>query len=310
MEMPASWSEVRPLLLPKVRERYFLSFAEGPPRLFRPLGRDLAVGLVLDHPKLVVYLTEPMLADWGLSADEVFEAATENLLRRTPGKPFEQLAPGLYRSPWQDGYDATRLLFIPLMASLSLAGSPVAVPLTRNALLVAGSDDPVGLASMFQAVRQGLSREELLTPVPLRLDAGEWSAYAPADASWLDVIVSHEAELYREQSLDLARHHAENKVKTHVALLLPVRSADRLLFTLTHWPSEGEALLPVANHVTLGTVGDPRLRAYAFEDALRHFGHYLREEPGFPRRYRSAGFPTAEELEAAPSTPLASLVSG
>jgi hypothetical protein len=307
-EEPARWEDVRDLLIPIVRLRSFFSQVGERPKAHWLVGGDLAAGVMVEHPKLVIYVTAEMLTDWDVEAEVLFKTAQRNLARRTRGK-LEERSPGLFQTPWNDTRDASRLALPSLFTNGDhrVAGQPVAVALSRNHVLVTGSEDPLALDAMFAVVRERFDREDFLSPVPVILDEDRWLDYVPENSLWRDLIATHRAELYRQQGLDLDKHYADQN-DLLVALLLPVRVQERLRFTLTNWPGPVDTLLPMADWVTLGKIGSPNLRAYAWADAHQHFGNYLQKESLFPTRFRTSGFPTQAELAAAPSIPMQDLL--
>ena len=298
-EHVATWDEVRPRLVPIVRDRYFFSRPDGIARVFLPLGDDLAVGIVIEDPKKMIYFSVEMLAYWDVSIKLIFTVACQNLFRRTSGK-LQEVSEGVYRSPWSDKFDASRLA-LPHLFSAPVQGKPVAVAVSRNIVLVTGSEDNAGLDAVWQAVRTARTREDFLSPTPMMLDT-EWVPFLPENLAWRRALKAHRAELYRTQSADLEEHFKE---KVQIALLLPVEDA----FHVTNWPPKPVTLLPVADWVTLGTIGGSSLRACNWADFRTHFASYLGDELGFPVRISAQGFPTPEELEAVPSISLPELLS-
>lgn len=298
-QVTATWDEVRLRLVPIVRDRYFFARPGSVPRVCLPLGDDLAIGIVIEDPKRMIYFSEEMLEYWEVSSKLVFTVACQNLFRRTSGQ-LNEVSPGVFLSPWSDKLDASRLA-LPHLFKADVKGKPVAVALSRNIVLVTGSEDKTGLDTLWESVEAARTRENFLSPSPMMLDT-EWVPFQPENLSWRKALKAHRAELYRTQSVALEEHF---KDKLHVALLLPVENS----FHVTNWPNKPVTLLPVADWVTLGTIGSSTLQACTWADFRTHFASYLSDEVGFPARITAHGFPTPAELAAVPSITLPELLS-
>jgi len=72
---------------------------------------------------------------------------------------FLELKPGLYQSPWQDDFDASRLLIPELFYRLKLCGDPVVAIPNRNCLYVTGAKDYQNLNRLAEIVTYQLEQD-------------------------------------------------------------------------------------------------------------------------------------------------------
>src|SRR4051794_6450506 len=105
------------------------------------------------------------------------EPARRNLDEATQG--YAKVGEHLYVFLSGDSYDATRLVLVDRIRALELEGRPVAMVPNRDTLLVAGSDDEVGLAMMAELAAKGAEEGYPLSDVPLILGEEGWSDWLP-----------------------------------------------------------------------------------------------------------------------------------
>jgi hypothetical protein len=104
-------------------------------------------------------LPKSVIRDWGASPSEL-EAAVKARLLRDADREWEQLEPGLWASPWRNHEDASRLFVPELVQKLKVKGKPVALCPRPTVLLVTGSEDPDGLAAMYDTANMHATAAE------------------------------------------------------------------------------------------------------------------------------------------------------
>ncbi len=147
------------------------------------VANRIRTSFVIDSSKAIRFVTDVELAVLALNEGSLFELAIANLEVRST-RPLLQVAAGVYVSPYEDDYDATRLLLPQLFTSLKLKGAPVAFVPNRSTLIVTGSEDVPGLIEAFARVRlaqKGDSRP--VDAAPLRLAGDEWAVWLPPTSS-------------------------------------------------------------------------------------------------------------------------------
>jgi len=207
--------EARSLIMPRVRERAYWetvkkSMADkgtegkySPPKIFA--GGHLTLTVVLDSPKTIRDFSKASMEKMGLTDDIAFEIAVENLKRRPGG--FEELRPGLYRSVWNDQYDATRMMYSEFYANLPISGRPVAMVPNRDALLITGDQNAEGLEAMAKFAVEALKLPRPMSALAYRLDSS-WVPYLPpvghrAYSVLKELQVQQMGSLYDEQRKEM-----------------------------------------------------------------------------------------------------------
>jgi hypothetical protein len=142
-----------------------------------PIGDHLLAILAYDWPDSVQSITAENLAGWGVTTYEAMEVARQNLAEATLG--YARIGENLYAFTSGDTYDASRLTLTDRIQELEVAGKPVAMVPNRDALLITGSEDEVGLAMMAELAGKALQDSYVLNGVPLILEDGAWVNWLP-----------------------------------------------------------------------------------------------------------------------------------
>lgn len=162
--LPASWSQVRPLLRPVLRGAVPATGISSP--LCRPALPFLTEYVVVDQPDTMTYVAAEQLTGWGVSAGEVFAAARANLTGA--------VLHGVAREPTVvqfiddgDAYWTSHLLLDGWLARLSgqVGGVPVAFAPERGTLIVTAAEG-AHLPGLFgQAELAYVTSPRALTPM-------------------------------------------------------------------------------------------------------------------------------------------------
>ncbi|MEK7467083.1 MAG: hypothetical protein AAB074_06675 [Planctomycetota bacterium] len=315
LEIPPSFAAALPALLPRLRMRVFHEFlrlradAGGPaiPEIpFRIVANHFAASLAYDGPDSVAAIAGSKLEEWNVGFEAALAAALANLERRSGGK-WEKPMRGVLCSPWHDDHDAARLLLVDLVRGLGLKGDPVAMIPSQNQLLLAGSDDPEGLASMANLAGKSLQKPRAMSGVAIRLSGREWAPFTPAEGSpvaWgLRAFALHSlSQEYAEQKELLEARFAARKEDVYVAGLMLIRSKDSdRVSTLTTWTEGVEAFLPEAEAIgfmKVTGVEKAEMRGMVpWARAAAVLGNAMKPEGFYPARFRVCGFPTEGQFE-------------
>ena len=160
--LPEEFEDAAHDLLPAVRSRSLFEFlrlqiqAQGGKDLdwpHRVVADHYGAGLVYDLPNSMSQVQGHQLTAWGVGFDEAMGVALENL-GQISGQGLGPIAPGVWRSPWRDNYDASRLLLTDLIEGYQVDGDPVVMVPNRDTLLLTGSTDEAGLAVMASAAKR------------------------------------------------------------------------------------------------------------------------------------------------------------
>ena len=309
-----TWAQARAVLLPRVRDRFYHetlklvfrreNMGDTDKFVHRPINDHLTVELVLDMPDSIQTVTARTLEEWGVSFDEAMEVARDNLWKRS-NENFEQLAPGLYRSAWQDNHDASRLYLHDLVWQLKVKGSHVAMVPNRDLLFVCGDGDGEAMSVMATLADGILQENRPMTGVAFRLEGKEWAPFmppedGPAYPAMKQAAVRSRAMEYGEQTNLLESVHEKTGEDVFVASHKVMQREDGSLFSFTSWV-EGctDALMPEADFVSFGRVVGGKADSYGiapWERVKRALGGLMEPTDLYPPRYRVKGFPTKEQL--------------
>jgi hypothetical protein len=312
--LPSAFTEVEHHLLPDLQTRFrfektaFESSVNA--SSFRVLGEHFGVGLVYDLPKLKFELGQERLTACGVDFDTAMRAAYDNL-RAVSKEGLVPEAPGVWRSPWEDNYAASRLVFPDLIRRSPVHGDHVVMVPNRDTLLVTGSEDPEGLRVLASLCEEYLSFPWSLSGMALRLQGDAWVPFLPpADHpqyhAFSRLALESIAADYADQKELLQADHLTRNVKAAVADFLPcvvVRPGpdSGQLCSLCFWLAGGETLLPQAERVLFARLEGGKLHPVAagsWERVRAVVGHLMEPLGLYPERYRVREFPTAEQLEA------------
>jgi hypothetical protein len=303
-EPPARVEEARPNLMLRVRDREWyavneLRFADagdgqGPAFTCEPLNEWLAVEVVYDWPTSVSSLKPETLAGWGMSVEEAIRTGRANLRERTEGT-FQQLAPGVFTSPWQDTYDAARLLLTELISRLELRGDPVALLPQRDHLLLTGADDESGLGRIAELAEPLLAEPHRVTGRAFVWRDGRWQLFLPPEThphheSFRRLVTLTVAEDYNEQRAVLEQRHAATGVDLFVAaVLLRTDVASGEMRSVCTWTEGIRTLLPHADEIAFvvpaESESDNEIRLVPWDRPVAPLGHAMEAQGLLPERW-------------------------
>ncbi len=312
--LPKTFAEVRPNLLPVVRGRTFFEqlrmVVKGTPGTsapiaWKPVDGFLGAGLAFDGPDTLQYLGPDELARWGVTFDEAFSVALENLRQRST-EPLEQLAPGTCQAPWEDNYASSRLLLDEVVRRCKVRGAPVVLVPHRDLLLITGSEDEDGLRQVASKALRAVMAPRALDGRAMRLTAQGWVPFMPErlNNAWADF---RKLELftrtrdYDEQTQRLEKLYAEKGEDIFVAAYTPYQDERGRSLSYAVWLKGVDAILPRAEVIffmdpALGEEAPP-VGIARWEDVAKVAGDLLVPVEGlYPERYRVKDFPSEEQL--------------
>ena len=323
-EMPKAFADAKARLLPVLRSRSMIEYvalavageadtAKLPAA--QPFSADAAIMLAYDTEHSMMTLTGSSLTEWNVSFDTALAAAIDNL-RDSTVSSFDQVAPGLYLSTWNDAYDTSRLLFPDVLYQLGVGGEPVAMIPTRNRLMVASANDSAAQLTMINAARLFAEEEgRQLSALMYHYVNGRAVEYQPRDAEVAAKLAELRrktlAEDYAGQKDMLEKAHEKSGTDVFVASYQIISSRDTgREASFTVWTEDVDTLLPEADLVALvstaeledGRSGPPKL--VAWRDLQAATGAFEQLPDRYPARYKPANFPGKAAREALPATEL------
>jgi hypothetical protein len=312
-QLPRTWEEAREGILPRVRPRVVhvcwplrreLDGLRVPRLPFGELTEHLVVELAWPQEDAVSTVLMEDLERWGVTPDAALEAAA-SVLRTRSEKPAPWLGstelPGVWRSPWQDRFDASRILFGGGLG-LDLEGPPVAVAPDDGCLLVAGAEDEEGLLNLGRAARREIDRRgSFLWLRPLRLGEQTWAHWLPppAHGAFASLKLLHavnERDDYERHGELLQRWIDREGGDTLVSPVHTLQDPLGNTFTAAEWRAERPVALARADAVLFRRGGE-ELALAGFARVLEVLGDLLQERPEYPTRYVARSFPEDWQLE-------------
>ena len=307
-----TWDEARTRVLPLIRPEIEYVCRPLRERLTRQPAIQIPTGPVTEHLRVhfvweIQDATSMVLAEdvhrWGVTLDELQDVAAANLLARTP-TPLQWLtspnSPGVFRSKWKDSFDATRVLLSGLPGQL-FATPAIALATSNSTLFLADSSDDAALFQLGLAAQRDVrANHDMVWMWPVMLDGGaprHWlpdegsSAFAP-----LSLCASIHAEAVYNQHRELLQRVLDlDDVPVKVSPVGIVQTPWGAAGTMSVWSDARTVALAPANAVMFRQ-GDQTLGMANWQDVERVLGTMLEEMPGYPKRYRTAGFPEPWQL--------------
>ena len=287
LTLPPPYDEVHEVLLPQLVPTFAAEREGGWRRLFIEglHQRILLEGAPIPAEWLVL---------WSRGEAEVLERALDNLRSRTQEKGFLRLPSGIYRSPWQDGLDATRLLLPEVWHPIFADQHPfLAIP-NPSTLLVAPQ---ILLPKLVEAASEGLKAGILQAAliqrvgdklVPARLQEPHPMAGPQKELKQLDLL-----EALRAQAHDL------DPALGQPAPAGLIRTPQGRTLTVATW-QEGDqpVLVPEVDLLALINREGRPLGLYV-RTTLPRLAEFRGDPVPIwgPRRLRYSGFPTGDMLE-------------
>lgn len=318
VEVPAGFDEAKANVLPRIQSRFYHETIRLTLRMDNPDGNFettalpfneyLALDLVYDRPESIQTVTPSQLADWKTTRDQAMAIAKDNLWARS-NEAWNELAPGLHLSPWQDSHDASRLFLHDLIWQLPVKGDHVALVPNRVMLLVTGADDEPGLCGLGAIVEEAMEKDRAICGMPMRLQGTRWVPWLPPEghpAHWplRKAGIRTRAIEYDEQQSLLERHFEKTQQDIFVAKFTVMGRKDDTWFSWAIWiDGITDALLPEAEYICLARVDDTGqdtepLGWARFEDVRQVAGDLLEPTEHQPPRYRIRSFPTEAQIQA------------
>lgn len=315
--VPRDFADARTNLLPRVRSRRYGTLVDlesrlrGMPVQSDPgyeLAEHLTVQLVYDRPDSTVTIHAGHLSGWGVTFDDAFPVALQNLRHRSR-EDLKPHSPGVWRSPSADDHDAARLLLTEIINRLPVRGEPVAAIPNRNTLLITGSQDIDGLRSLAQLTKREFEEPDPITAISFRLSDGIWTPFLPPPdhphyEPFRELWLSTEAFDYGCQSLLLLRLNLELGDRAQLCPYVPGtcwRTGRRR--SVSRWPLGQELLVPRTEAIWFVRINDRRdatqfLVEVAWDRARDVLGDRLVPTEYYPPLFRVRGGVSEQDVTA------------
>ena len=311
--IPSDFATVKPSLMPVIRDAAYYSMIQlmnrkngkndpGVEVVLKNLAGGLVVGLGFDTKRNITSIDSDVFEQWGVSLDEAFKAAKDNLWERTDPNRFAGRN-GVYWGEWADSYDSSRILLTELIYRLSIDGDPIAFVPSRDQLVVTGTKNSAGLASILESgMENHFNQGHPLSPDLYVLVDGTWKVYVPEDKSlremWMKIKRRRDAIDYSEQQKLLNEIHEIEDIDIFVASYKIYERKDGFAYSACVWTNGIDSSLPRSENIAfMADVENPDYFVVPWEAAASVVGNLLELEPDLaPVRYRARQFPSEEQL--------------
>lgn len=308
--VPLTWAEVRTRVVPTIAQ-----MARQVSRAFEvERGTEKHVhryAVVTDHITAevgypiedgTVGVSDEFLGRWGIGFEEAMNQATTNLLRKgTPKWKVSPDYPGVFRSPWSDGFDASRILLPQAMRSLPVRGDPVLILHAPSCVLAAGADDPDALFQLGRCARKQweTNRGSHITR-PIRRTEGQWKHWMPANSHPAHSLLRLMEALAEKRDYDeLQSVTRERLQRPNIQIATPpvhiVQSPLGDTRTTTTWTDRTATALPIADGIVFKRGGET-LGVAEFEAVRTTLGSELEPLAVYPKRLLGRTFPAEWQL--------------
>jgi hypothetical protein len=266
------WAEVVTMLRPVLRRAGFGHDPHDvtlPAAISRPAMPFLREFVAIDRPGHITFVTGPTVAAWGVTADEVFAAARENLADRARWDVSGPADPDLVLTLAEDcpSYTAAKLLLHGWLAGYAarFGGTPmVFIPDRETVVLAARSLTTLPaflemVEAEYRASRRPLSPmaytvddHGFVVPFTVPRDHPAWPAVHRAQT----ILAADE---YNAQCDFLSASHEASRTDIHVGPLYVRESDDRAITSMGAWSPGEPSWLPVADYVAVTSPGGGHL---------------------------------------------------
>jgi uncharacterized protein YtpQ (UPF0354 family) len=311
--IPSDFASVKPSLMPVIRDASYFSMVrlmnskngKDDPEvevLVKHLAGGLVVGLAYDTELNITSINRNSFEQWGVSLEEAFKTAKDNLWERTDPERIAGQA-GVYWGQWADSYDSSRILLTELIYRLSVDGDPVAFVPNRDQFWVTGTNDLAGLTAILKGGAESHFKQgHPLSPDLYVLVDGTWKVFVPEDQSlrdlWMTIKRRRDALDYSQQQQLLNEIHEIHKIDVFVASYKIYERKDGSAYSACVWSNGVDSSLPQAENIAfLVDIENQEHFMVPWEAAASVVGSLLEQEADLtPVRYRARHFPSAEQL--------------
>ena len=313
--LPEDYNDLACDLLVSVRSRSYFSLLELKTQVetgtklswpYCTVGEHLGVALTYDLPEAMIMLQGSHLDHWGTTFYQAYEQALQNLSELNA--TFLTLGDQTYGSATGDCYDASRMLLPELLGELKVQGDPVIMVPQRDHLIVTGTEDRAGLELMVTLAKEFFDMPRPVSGFAFVSIDNDWQPWLPPNEhpshtplKWLRLrSIEHD---YREQRELLLRWQSECPAVGEPQEFRVHGAGQRTPVSYCVWHEGASQLLPQADRVCLEyanqSLRHPLVEGVncSWSELIELAGNLLLEEEDlYPTRYRTLGFPSAEQI--------------
>ena len=310
--MAESFEDAKGHLRPKIWCRATFEFLELKRRIeggeeidipLYPLGSHLYSSLVYDTEAAMRSISNAELDTWGVSYYEALECACQNLEEATMA--YSSIGDHFHSAISGDNYDSSRVLLLDRIKAMEVLGDHVAGVPQRDAMYVAGNEDEVSLRILFElTLRTTTDEPRPLSPLPLKLDDGQWVDWVPPKNHTLrkkfdDLELLFLGGLYTDQKELLGKLFEHEFDPPFVASFSVIsKEGDDDQRSYCTWGEGVDSMLPKTQLIAF--VSDEGMEAFGeWDTVVAHVSDLMQADDSYyPTRYRVREYPSKEVLQA------------
>lgn len=309
--VPLTWLDARDRVLPAISSMAFQAARafqagegqEGAVLPFAVLTEHVTAELAFPLADGSAQVSGALLAKWGVDFKTALDQATTNLARRGALAWISSPKyPGVFRSPWDDGFDASRILVPGALRSMSLRGDPVLMLHAPTCVYAVGADDATGLFQLGLCAKNQLELNRgTHISRPIRKQGDRWVHWMPPQNHPAHATLRLMSALGEKRDYDelvsVTRQLLERKgIAARTPSLKLVQSAiGAETRTVTTWTDRTACALPEADGVIFKRGGET-LGVATFDAVRRTLAGELQSLAVYPKRWLGRTFPAEWQL--------------
>lgn len=259
---------------------------------------DLVQALLIDSPTTMQSLSREGLTSLGLSEDQAYYVALDNLAAERPCG-WTQIGQGVWAPTEQDDYTATRFLLPGYVEQTGIEGELVAFLPARNAMLIASATDSDAIALAAKIAEDMAQRNAPLSAQPLIGRGQNWRPLnLPVDH------VAYESVMSRIINQGLVEHSEQKDLLDQIEELTFIatysaRKVGAEYQTYCTWSEGVIALLPRTEQVAF--ISEEAMQDEAdilmapWDEVMSVMGDAMEQANYYPPRWKVSTFPNREQ---------------
>ncbi len=298
------FDSIKTTIYPRLRSRSYIELNKLRLPDFNPTFQEVTEHLVfticIDREQSILEIMQPVEQHWDTSEHVAFANAMDNL-RRDRQDAFEDIAPGVYRSAWQDNHDASRIALPELFYRLPLKGHPVVTVPNRDTLLVSGSEDTEGLVHLGEFTLKAVDHHRRVDGSALCLTDTTWHDYLPDrdHPAFATFVAARRMSMgldYNEQQEILDGIHQDCGEGAFVASF-SLLDNDEGEHSFCVWTQGVDTWLPITDLVALNTDDENEdIQFVSWHTVQQTMGDAMRPLEMYPARYAVNTFPSQTQM--------------
>jgi hypothetical protein len=280
---------------------------------FRSFGPNLTISLCYNHTDTDLEIIHSQMLDKeGISENEAFAQAIDNLFKENVSESIIELKEGIFVSKARNLNDASLMLFKEWISELPIKGKPVAFIPHRDCLLITGSEDAEGLKDCISISFDEIQDQGGLTGYAYILNGQnteklEWGVLALSEEHPCFSAYRKLNYLYKQGNYDLIGEALKKRFGEQIDVsALDLVEKDGQVYSITTWTQAKHCFLPQADFIVLlDKLRSPMLPEQGagnvmlpFEIVNKICKSIMTGTEGANKYYDAPSFPNSQQIKA------------